>query len=220
MPAVPRRAWAWWTATYSPRERRYLTAIVLVAFAVRLVWVIVAARKPIAGDPVAYMFEGGTIARGQGYRTIVGAFTGTPVRRLPHTAFYPIGYPGTLGGLFATWCTFVPCFLWIGLGAPFIERLRDNKPLNGALAGITAAVVGVILNLAIWFALHTLFGEVDERHAFGMVLQVPVPATLNVASLVLSAAAILALFRFKIGMIPTLLGCSAAGIVIHLAGGI
>jgi chromate transporter len=62
---------------------------------------------------------------------------------------------GTLGGLLATWATFVPCFLWIGLGAPFIERLRDNKPLGGALAGITAAVVGVILNLAIWFALHT-----------------------------------------------------------------
>src|SRR5256885_14514399 len=72
----------------------YTTLFRSVAFAVRLVWVIVAARKPIAGDPVAYMFEGGTIARGQGYRTIVGAFTGTPVRRLPHTAFYPIGYPG------------------------------------------------------------------------------------------------------------------------------
>ena len=66
---------------------------------------------------------------------------------------------GTLGGLLATWMTFVPCFLWIGLGAPFIERLRDNKPLSGALAGITAAVVGVILNLAIWFALHTWFRE-------------------------------------------------------------
>src|SRR5215212_8624772 len=64
---------------------------------------------------------------------------------------------GTLGGLLATWTTFVPCFLWIGLGAPFIERLRDNKPLSGALAGITAAVVGVILNLAIWFTLHTWF---------------------------------------------------------------
>src|SRR5207253_2143852 len=64
---------------------------------------------------------------------------------------------GTLGGLLATWTTFVPCFLWIGLGAPFVERLRDNKPLSGALAGITAAVVGVILNLAIWFALHTWF---------------------------------------------------------------
>jgi chromate transporter len=127
---------------------------------------------------------------------------------------------GTLGGLLTTWVTFTPCFLWIFVGAPYIEALRGNKALTAALTSITAAVVGVILNLAIWFALHTLFGEVDERHAFGMVLQVPAPATLSVASLLLSAAAILALFRFKIGMIPTLLGCSAAGIAIHLAGGI
>src|SRR5260370_22595811 len=108
---------------------------------------------------------------------------------------------GTLGGLLTTWVTFTPCFLWIFVGAPYIEALRGNKALTAALTGITAAVVGVILNLAIWFALHTLFGEVDERHAFGMVLQVPVPATLNVASLLLSAAAILALLRFKIGLI-------------------
>src|SRR5439155_1244766 len=65
-----------------------------------------------------------------------------------HPGILPPMLAGTLGGLLATWCTFVPCFLWIGLGAPFIERLRDNKALTGALAGITAAVVGVILNLA------------------------------------------------------------------------
>jgi chromate transporter len=90
--------------------------------------------------------------------------------------------------------------------------------LSAALAAITAAVVGVILNLAIWFGLHTLFGQVDERHAYGMTLQVPVLNTLNVASLLLSAVAMTALFRFKVGMIPTLLGCSIAGIAIHLAG--
>ena len=85
---------------------------------------------------------------------------------------------GTLGGLLATWCTFVPCFLWIGLGAPFIERLRDNKPLSGALAGITAAVVGVILNLAIWFALHTWFREVRHLRGSGFSFDVPVlPST-------------------------------------------
>src|SRR5438046_7688346 len=75
---------------------------------------------------------------------------------------------GTRVGLLATWCTFVPCFLWIGLGAPFIERLRDNKQLNGALAGITAAVVGVILNLAIWFALHAIFHETVPVRGFGL----------------------------------------------------
>src|SRR3954462_12897795 len=66
---------------------------------------------------------------------------------------------GTLGGLLATWVTFTPCFLWIFLGAPFIEILRGNRALNGALSAITAAVVGVVLNLAIWFAIHTLFRE-------------------------------------------------------------
>ena len=66
---------------------------------------------------------------------------------------------GTLGGLLATWVTFTPCFLWIFLGAPFIETLRGNKALAGALSAITAAVVGVILNLSIWFALHTVFRE-------------------------------------------------------------
>src|SRR5947207_15924889 len=81
---------------------------------------------------------------------------------------------GTLGGLLATWTTFVPCFLWIGLGAPFIEKLRDNKPLNGALAGITAAVVGVILNLAIWFALHTIFLTSYPVRFYGIAFDMPV----------------------------------------------
>jgi chromate transporter len=125
---------------------------------------------------------------------------------------------GTLGGLLATWVTFTPCFLWIFLGGPYIEALRGNKALGAALSAITAAVVGVILNLALWFALHTLFGQVDERHVFGMVLQVPVVATLDGAALVLAAAALLALFRFKVGMIATLLGCSAAGIFLHVLG--
>ena len=69
---------------------------------------------------------------------------------------------GTLGGLLATWVTFAPCFLWIFLGAPYVERLRENRALAGALAAITAAVVGVIVNLALWFALHTIFGEVRK----------------------------------------------------------
>jgi chromate transporter len=125
---------------------------------------------------------------------------------------------GTLGGLLAQWSTFVPSFLWIFLGGPYIEALRNNKALTAALSAITAAVVGVILNLAIWFALHTLFAQVDERHAFGMVLQAPVLTTLNVASLILSIAAMVAIFRFKVGMIPTLLGCSVAGLLLNIAG--
>ena len=67
----------------------------------------------------------------------------------------------TLGGLLTTWVTFTPCFLWIFLGAPFIERLRNNQNLTAALSAITAAVVGVILNLAVWFGLHVLANASD-----------------------------------------------------------
>jgi chromate transporter len=125
---------------------------------------------------------------------------------------------GVCGGLFASWCTFVPCFLWIGLGAPFIEKLRDNKPLSGALAGITAAVVGVILNLAIWFALHTWFREAWHLRSFEFSFDVPVIGTFEPWTILFSVAAMIAIFRFKAGMIPTLLACSAAGVLLHLAG--
>jgi chromate transporter len=127
---------------------------------------------------------------------------------------------GTFGGLLATWTTFVPCFLWIGLGAPFIEKLRDNKSLNGALAGITAAVVGVILNLAIWFALHVWFREVRQIQRAGFSFEVPVLTTVDPWAVLLSIAAMVAIFRFKTGMIPTLLACSAVGVVLHLAGAV
>jgi chromate transporter len=127
---------------------------------------------------------------------------------------------GTLGGLLATWTTFVPCFLWIGLGAPFIERLRDNKPLSGALAGITAAVVGVILNLAIWFALHTWFRETVPVGGWGFGFDLPVLASVNAWALALSVAAMIAIFRFKIGTMQILAACSAAGIALYLAGAV
>jgi chromate transporter len=125
---------------------------------------------------------------------------------------------GTLGGLLATWTTFVPCFLWIGVGAPFIEQLRENKPLSGALAGITAAVVGVILNLAIWFALHTTFRETVPVRGLGLAFDMPVLTSINPWAFAVSLAAIVAIFRFKTGTIPTLAACSAAGVVLYLAG--
>jgi chromate transporter len=125
---------------------------------------------------------------------------------------------GTLGGLLATWVTFTPCFLWIFLGAPFIEVLRDNKALNGALSAITAAVVGVVLNLAIWFALHTVFRETTPVRSYGLSFDMPVFASVDPWALALSIAAIIAIFRFKVGMITTLLACSAVGIILHLAG--
>lgn len=123
----------------------------------------------------------------------------------------------TLGGLLTTWVTFVPCFLWIFLGAPFVETLRGNRALGAALSAITAAVVGVILNLAIWFALHVLFAEVHEVRGLGLVLDVPVPTSLDLAALVLTAGAVLAVFRFKAGMLKVIAGCAALGVLHHLA---
>ena len=125
---------------------------------------------------------------------------------------------GTLGGLLATWVTFTPCFLWIFLGAPFIERLRDNAALTGALSAITAAVVGVILNLAIWFAIHTVFRSVQPVRGYGFNFDLPVFASLDPWAFALSLAAAVAIFRFKIGMIPVLAGCSLAGIALHMIG--
>ncbi|OLB72543.1 MAG: chromate transporter [Alphaproteobacteria bacterium 13_2_20CM_2_64_7] len=127
---------------------------------------------------------------------------------------------GTLGGLLATWVTFTPCFLWIFLGAPFIERLRGNKALNGALSSITAAVVGVVLNLAIWFAIHTVFRETVPVRAFPLSFDAPNFVTVDPWALALSTAAAIAIFRFKVGMIPTLAACCIAGIVLYLVGAI
>ena len=125
---------------------------------------------------------------------------------------------GTLGGLLTTWVTFAPCFLWIFLGAPFIERLRDNTILTAALSAITAAVVGVILNLAVWFGLHVVFSEVVEFSAFGLHIDVPVLASIDWLSALLILAAMVAIFRFKLGPVIVLAGCAAAGIVFSLAG--
>ena len=126
---------------------------------------------------------------------------------------------GTLGGILATWVTFTPCFLWIFLGAPYIEVLRGNKALSAALATITAAVVGVVLNLAIWFALHVLFADLRPTEWLGMRVDVPTLSSVNLPSLVLTLGALIAVFRFKIGMIKVLLACSALGIVYYLATG-
>src|SRR5947207_9685093 len=125
---------------------------------------------------------------------------------------------GTLGGLLATWVTFTPCFLWIFLGAPFVETLRGNKGLAGALTAITAAVVGVILNLSIWFALHTLFRETNPVRSFGLSFDMPVLSSVDIAAFVLSAAAATAIFRLNIGMLWVLAGSCAAGVAPRLAG--
>jgi len=127
---------------------------------------------------------------------------------------------GTLGGLLATWVTFTPCFLWIFLGAPFVETLRGNKGLAGALTAITAAVVGVILNLSIWFALHTVFRETMPVRSFGLSFDMPVLSSVDFPALVLAIAAATAVFRFNLGMLTVLGGSCAAGVLLRLAGAI
>ena len=125
---------------------------------------------------------------------------------------------GTLAGLLATWVTFTPCFLWIFLGAPFVETLRGNKALNAALSAITAAVVGVVLNLAIWFAIHSVFRETVPVHAFPLSFDAPRLASVDWLALALTIAAAVAIFRFKIGMIATLAACCGTGIALFLLG--
>ncbi len=125
----------------------------------------------------------------------------------------------TLGGALTTWVTFTPCFLWIFVGAPFAEALRANKALSAALGAITAAVVGVILNLAVWFALHVLFAQSTATRLAGASFDVPVPGSINLAALVLALAAAVAIFRFRLGMLVVLLGSALAGVAYFLAAG-
>lgn len=127
---------------------------------------------------------------------------------------------GILASVLATWATFAPCFLWIFLGAPYVESLRGNRTVSAALSAVTAAVVGVMLNLAIWFALHVLFAQVDRRHFYTLQLLVPDLSSIQLASLVLTVAAFIAVFRFKMGMLTVISGSVVAGIVYHfvLAG--
>lgn len=125
---------------------------------------------------------------------------------------------GVLAAVLVTWVTFVPCFIWIFVGAPYMETLRGNRRLNSALSTITAAVVGVILNLALWFTIHTLFAEVDElRTRFGLRLYQPDLASVDLVAAGLAAAAAFALFRMRWPVVRTLLLTAFAGAAIHLA---
>jgi chromate transporter len=123
----------------------------------------------------------------------------------------PLG-AGVLGASLTTWVTFVPCFLWIFLGAPYIERLAGNRALSGALSAVTAAVVGVILNLALWFGLHTLFSVVGTWKAGPLSLPMPQLSSLDPLALALALVALVALFRLRLGMIPTLALCGGLGL--------
>ncbi len=136
----------------------------------------------------------------------------------------PGPFTGMIGGLAASiltlWVTFAPCFAFVFLGAPLIERLQNNRALSGALAAITAGVVGVIANLAVWFALHALFHQTVPVRADFVFFDAPVPASLDPWALFLLIVAAVALLRLKLGVIRTLTICSAASVGLHLVLGV
>jgi len=123
-----------------------------------------------------------------------------------------------LASLLVTWVTFVPSFLFVFLGAPYMERLRGNRSLSAALAGITAAVVGVIANLGVYFAVHTLFSETREFDLGPLHLELPDLSTLRVVPLVIAVVAAVLLFRVKWSVLRTLGVCAVLGLVAGLAG--
>ena len=123
-----------------------------------------------------------------------------------------------LASLLVTWVTFVPSFLFVLLGAPYMERLRGNRTLTAALTGITAAVVGVIANLGVYFAVHTLFRETRAVDRFGLALELPDPATLRPVALAIAVVAAFLIFRLKWSVLRTLGVCALLGLAAGLAG--
>lgn len=144
------------------------------------------------------------------YVAFIGAFR-HPGGLSPYAA-------GVLGSLLTTWVTFVPCFLWIFLGAPYVEALRGNRVIHSALSTITAAVVGVILNLSVWFTVHTVFRNAQLRTLGILRVDLPVWHSLDLAALLLGAASLVAMLRFKIGMGWTLFGSAVLGSAWTLSG--
>jgi len=125
---------------------------------------------------------------------------------------------GTLGAVLAVWVTFVPCFLFIFLGAPYVERLRHNQAISHALTAVAAAVAGVVLDLAVWFALQTAFDTVTDTSIGPITIPVPQVGSVNVASVVISLLAALLVFRLRIGTLKVLGACAAVGALVTLAG--
>lgn len=124
---------------------------------------------------------------------------------------------GLLASLLTTWVTFTPCFLWIFLGAPYMESLRSKPALTAALSTITAAVVGVVLNLCVWFALHTLFDDITEHRWHALTIPLPRPSSINIPALAIALLAALALLRLHWGILRVIALGAALGLLWSLA---
>lgn len=125
---------------------------------------------------------------------------------------------GTAAAGVALWATFAPCFLWVFAGAPYIEWIASKRRLRGALAAISAAVVGVILNLSIWFALHVLFRQVDRIDLGILILWKPEFSQIDIVAVVLAIIAAVLLFGMKRGVMPTLCICGGLSLIIPYVG--
>lgn len=124
---------------------------------------------------------------------------------------------GVIASLLVLWVTFTPCFVFVFLGAPLIERLQTNAALSAALSAITAAVVGVIANLAVWFGLRVFFSQMQKVQAGPISLEAPVFASVDISALGLAILAAVCMFKLKLGVLPTLGVTAAAGLVVHFA---
>ena len=123
---------------------------------------------------------------------------------------------GALGSLVTAWVTFVPCFLFIFVGAPYVEHLRGREDLNAALSGITAAVVGVVLNLALWFSVRTLFGATEPLARGVLDLELPVWSTVDPMAVAIALGAGIALLGFRRGILETIVASAALGAAVRL----
>lgn len=187
------------------------------AYAV-LAWVAQAAVQDFGWLTSAQMIDGLALAETTpGPLIMVTQFVGFMAGWSQPGALPPL-LSASLAGLLTTWVTFAPCFLWIFVGAPYAERLRGVSALRGALATVTAAVVGVIANLALWFALHVIFAQTAVVQAGPLRAEVPVWSTLDPAALALSVVALLAAFWAKLGLGALIGGGAALGLALHLLG--
>jgi chromate transporter len=125
---------------------------------------------------------------------------------------------GLLGATVAGWFTYLPSYLWIFVGAPYVERLREHAGLSAALAAVTAAVVGVIANLGTWFGVRALFGARATVAGLGARVVVPVPVSVDPASAAVAVAALLAVWRLRQPVPRTLLVAAGLGLVLRTAG--
>ena len=125
---------------------------------------------------------------------------------------------GIIGSVITVWVTFAPSMMFIFVGAPWVERITGNQRLAAALSGVTAAVVGVVLNLGIWFAIHTLFTEVSTRSIGPVSVPVPDLTSFNPVVATIALLAAIALFRFRVGLLAVLAGGALLGVVAKLSG--